>query len=117
LTGQKETMLNDSWDIYVAGWMTDDDRQEVEDLMLHLISELSPEKLGRAVNGGNLCYALVNVAVGMILQAPGHDEGTSAHAMITINGLRKLVSNTADIMRDKIPKDVLTLLTKTGGTA
>lgn len=110
-------MSSDNWDIYVANWMTDADKEEVEDLMHHLLGELSPTKLGRIVNGSCLCYALVNVAVGMILKASERDEGMTAHVMLTIDGLQRLVDDVAETIKSRIPDTTLTLLTETEGTA
>lgn len=110
-------MSTDNWDIYVANWMSESDREEVEELMHHLLGQLSPEKLGRIVNGSCLCYALVNVAVGMILKASERDEGMTAHVMLTIDGLQRLVEDVADTIRSRIPDTTLTLLTETEGNA
>ena len=117
MTGQQEIIENDNWEIYVANWMSDEDRAEVEDLMMYLLQQLSPEKLGRVVNGSCLCYALANVAVGMITKASERDEGLTAHVMLTIDGLQRLVTEVADTVRDRIPKETLTLLTETEGSA
>ena len=115
MTGQKEIIENDNWEIYVANWMSDEDRAEVEDLMMYLLQQLSPDKLGRVVNGSCLCYA--NVAVGMITKASERDEGLTAHVMLTIDGLQRLVTDVAETVKGRIPKETLTLLTETEGSA
>lgn len=110
-------MSSDDWEIYVANWMSDEDRTEVEDLMMYLLQQLSPDKLGRIVNGSCLCYALVNVAVGMILKSSERDEGTAVHVMLTIDGLQKLVGDVVETVKSRIPDTTLTLFTETEGNA
>ena len=117
MTGQEETMSNDNWQIYVANWMSEEDVAEVEFLMMRVLGEFSAEKLGKIVNGSSLCYALVNVAVGMILKASERDEGLTAHVMLTIDGLQRLVTEVAETVRGRIPDKTLTLLTETEGNA